>query len=334
MGLLTSSTELAGENKKVAFYFKNLFIAAAALAVLAVLIWQAYAMGGNPDPATPNLSPTAMIVSTAVLVFREGLEAILVLAAITAGMVRGKQSEYIKAIPLGVGFGLLATLVTWFGVVAIISEVNLPELQVQAITGLLAIVVLIVIMNWFFHKFYWTGWISHHNSRKKALLENASKGIEPFWGLVFLGFTAIYREGFEIVLFLQNLRLRAGSLLVLEGASIGLALTVVVAVLTFIAHKKLPYKTMLVWTGILLGAVLLVMVGESVQEMQQAGWLNTTAIGLSIPAWMGLWFSVFPNVQGLAAQAVAAFVVIGSYFSAQYIKTGKHSAKTSDKAAA
>lgn len=333
MSVLTSSQATIGL-KGPSLYLKNFVILVSVLVILAVLIWQAYAMGGNPDPATPNLSPAAMIVSTAVLVFREGLEAILVLAAITAGMVRGKQSEYIKAIPLGVAFGLLATVFTWFGVVALISEVNLPELQVQALTGLLAIVVLIVIMNWFFHKFYWTGWISHHNNRKKALLENASKGVKPFWGLVFLGFTAIYREGFEIVLFLQNLRMRAGSLLVLEGASIGLALTLAVAVLTFIAHKKLPYKTMLVWTGILLGAVLLIMVGESVQEMQQAGWLATTPIAISIPGWMGLWFSVFPNVQGLLSQALAAFIVIGSYFSAQYIKTGKHSTKASPNTAA
>lgn len=76
---------------------------------------------------------------------------------------------------------------------------------------------------------------------------------------------------------------------------------------------------MLVCTGVLLGGILLIMVGESVQEMQQAGWMQTTGIGFSLPGWVGLWFSVFPNVQGLVAQGGAAILVIGSYYAAQYI---------------
>ena len=189
--------------------------------------------------------------------------------------------------------------------------------------------VLLIVMNWFFHKIYWTGWIAHHNNRRKNLMEAAQvTGARPFWGLALLGFTAIYREGFEIVLFLQNLRLRAGSHIVFQGMSIGLALTFIVAILTFVAHKHLPYKRMLVWTGVLLGAVLLVMVGESVQEMQLAGWIKATPIRLPIPAWVGLWFAVFPNVEGLVSQALAAFLVIGSYFSAQYLRLGRSLARS------
>ena len=293
----------------------------AALIVAGVLVWQAVTAAGNPDPAAKGLSPAAMIVSTGVLVFREGLEAILVLAAVTAGMARGEQKNYLKAVPVGGLVALLATVATWFAVVAIIAHVNAPELDIQAGTGLLAIVVLLVVMNWFFHKFYWTGWIANHSNRRKRLMESAETNqSRPFLGLALLGFTAIYREGFEVVLFLQNLRLQAGTALVVEGMALGLALTLIVAALTFVAHQKLPYKRMLVVTGVLLGGVLLVMVGESVQEMQQAGWLATTSIGISLPAWMGLWFSIFPNVQSLAAQAVAAAIVIGSYVSVPYVR--------------
>jgi high-affinity iron transporter len=73
---------------------------------------------------------------------------------------------------------------------------------------------------------------------------------------------------------------------------------------------------MLVVTGILLGAVLLVMVGEQAQEMQLAHWLPTTVIpGLQalIPGWMGMWFAVFPTVETLTAQLVAGLLVLGSY---------------------
>ena len=64
-----------------------------------------------------------------------------------------------------------------------------------------------------------------------------------------VGFTAVYREGFEVVLFLQNLRITAGSRTVLEGVALGLALTVAVGVLTFSLRQRLPYKRMLVVTG-------------------------------------------------------------------------------------
>jgi high-affinity iron transporter len=141
------------------------------------------------------------------------------------------------------------------------------------------------------------------------------------FGFILLGFTAIYREGFEVVLFLQQLRLRDGSGIVLTGAAIGIFLTAIVAVLTFILHERLPYKKMLILTGILLGIVLLVMVGESVQEMQLAHWLPETPINISIPSWLGLWFSVFPNIQSIAAQSLAALLVLGSYYSARRAHT-------------
>jgi high-affinity iron transporter len=66
--------------------------------------------------------------------------------------------------------------------------------------------------------------------------------------------------------------------------------------------------------------VLLVMVGEEAQEMQFARWLPTTEIPLLvhvIPSWMGLWFSVFPTVETLTAQALAGLLVLGSYITAQ-----------------
>lgn len=67
----------------------------------------------------------------------------------------------------------------------------------------------------------------------------------------------------------------------------------------------------------MLGVVLLVMVGEEAQEMQLAHWLPITPIATlqnAIPDWMGLWFAVFPTVETLLAQTLAAVAVIGSYF--------------------
>jgi high-affinity iron transporter len=297
----------------------------AALAVIAILVWQGIFAQGAPDPTQPNTSKTVAALDIGVLVFREGLECILVLAAITATMT-GAKATHRKPVAAGAGVAFIATLITWFIAVGIVDSLsdNMRALDLQAATGLLAVVVLLIIMNWFFHKIYWGGWIRAHNRRRKTLLGNGH-GSETakrslLWGLILLGFTSLYREGFEVVLFLQTYYLRFGSSVVLQGALLGIALSAIVAVLTFVLQQRLPYRKMLITTGILLGVVLLVMVGEQAQEMQLAHWISTTPIGAlvpMIPRWAGLWFSVYPTYETLIAQGIAAVLVVGSYYAAR-----------------
>src|ERR1700704_2440730 len=184
-------------------------IIVAALCVVAMLVWQGVTAHGAPDPTRPNTSPTVAFLDIGVLVFREGLECILVLAAITASMTGAKRAHR-KPIAIGARVAFGATLITWFIAVRIVSSLsdNMRALDLQAATGLLAVVVLLVIMNWFFHKIYWGGWILGHNRRRQSLLAgangNGTSHSRLWWGLILLGFTSLYREGFEVVLFLQS----------------------------------------------------------------------------------------------------------------------------------
>ena len=80
-------------------------------------------------------------------------------------------------------------------------------------------------MNWFFHRVYWTEWIKGHRERGKALTGAAlaaGAGAATVAGLYTLGFTSVFREGFETVLFLQALQLSSGTGVVLAGVSLGL----------------------------------------------------------------------------------------------------------------
>jgi high-affinity iron transporter len=304
----------------------------AALAIGA-LTWKAIrSPDGVADPTVPgaSLAHGAVVTNSALLVFREGLEAVLVLAAFTASFV-GANRRLRRPVAVGAGLALLASIATWFIAIGVIGAVGGGGLDVQAATGLLAVAVLLVVMNWFFHKVYWTGWISAHNRKRRALL--GVGGASAVTGLAVLGFTSVYREGFEVVLFLQNLRLQAGSGAVLEGVAIGTGLTLLVGVVTFVFQQKLPYKRMLVATGILLGFVLLVMVGETIQEMQLASWLPTTSIGVTFPGFVNLWFATFPTVEGLVAQGVAAILVVGSYFLAEHVRVRAPKARAARAAA-
>jgi high-affinity iron transporter len=283
-----------------------------------------FGVPGNSTSSPSEENRASAVLDIGILVFREGLECILVLAAVTASL-RGSEQKYQRSVSVGAGMGFVATLLTWSVAVRIVDDIgeDLSALAVQAATGLLAILVLLVVMNWFFHKLYWTGWISLHNRRKRELLGREKKvdgALGVIFGMAFLGFTSFYREGFEVVLFLQSYRLKLGGSVLWYGVVVGMIGTGIVAILTFVAHRRLPYRRMLVVTGVMLAFVLLVMVGEEAQEMQLARWLPTTEIpwlAHAIPSWMELWFSVFPTVETLSAQALAGLLVFGSYITAR-----------------
>ena len=292
-----------------------------AVAVVAVVLgW--HAGGGTPDPAdTANrMSRTTAVINSAVLVFREGLETILVLAAVTASFL-GANRVYRRPVAAGGAVGIAATIATWFVAIWVIDLFGGSGLTLQAATGLPAILVLLLVMNWFFHRVYWTGWIAHHHRRRRGLFagDPETNMRRALLGFGLLGFTSIYREGFEIVIFLQSLRVAYGSSVVLEGVTLGCLFTAAVGVMTFALHQRLPYKRLLIITGAMLLVVLVVMVGEEVNEMQLAGWIGTTSIG-SWPGWLGQWFSLFPNVETVVAQALAIVLVVGSYLLAQHVR--------------
>jgi high-affinity iron transporter len=298
---------------------------ALAVACAAVILgW--HSGDGTPDPSDAanalHMSRTTAVVNSAVLVFREGLETILVLAAVTASFLGGNRI-YRKPVVAGGASALAAGVGTWFLVVWFIGQFHGGEFDVQAATGLPSLIVLLIVMNWFFHKVYWTGWISHHHKRRKGLLaaDPETNKRRMLLGLALLGFTSVYRECFEIVIFLQNLRQIYGSSVVLEGVVIGCLFTAAAGVLTFALHQRLPYKRLLIITGVMLLVVLVVSVGEEVNEMQLAGWIGWGNLSwLHLPGWMGTWFSLFNNWPTFLGQFIALLLVIGSYVGAQYLR--------------
>src|ERR1700676_2303441 len=114
----------------------NIFLLVAAAIVTGVLIWQGVTAQGSPDPTQPHTSKTVAMLDIAVLVFREGLECILVLSAITASMV-GNHHIHRRPVAAGAAVGFIATLITWAIAVSIVSNLaqSIPALDLQAATG-------------------------------------------------------------------------------------------------------------------------------------------------------------------------------------------------------
>jgi high-affinity iron transporter len=266
-------------------------------------------------------STATVVTNAAVIVFREGLEAVLILAAVMASLLGAARGQR-KPMLIGAGLALVASGITFVLAQTVLTSLARYGEKLEAVVGLVAIGVLLLVLNWFFHRVYWTEHISRFHERRRRLLGLASGGLmsAQVFGFVLLGFSTVYREGFETVLFLQALELSSGMWVVLEGVALGAVGVAAVAVATFVLERKLPYKKMLIVTGVLLTAVLVIMVGKTARTMQGVGWLPITPIDLDVPYWMGLWLGIFPTVETIVAQIASFVFVIGSYVLAEQVK--------------
>ena len=129
----------------------------------------------NPTEATSPQSHSVVVVNSAVIVFREGLEAILIFAAVTASML-GAQRRLRRPVVVGALVAFGATVATWFVAQAILAQFSAYSAELLAVTGLIAIGVLLVVMNWFFHKVYWTQWIGKRNDQRRRALARSAEG--------------------------------------------------------------------------------------------------------------------------------------------------------------
>ena len=226
----------------------------------------------------------------------------LILAALMASMV-GAQRRFRKPLMAGVGIALAASVVTWVVAQTVLGSLAGWGEKLEAVVSLIAIGVLLLILNWFYHRVYWQENLQDLHKKKKRVLAGASIGFlsAQALGLVMLGFSSVYREGFETVLFLQALTLEAGAWTVLQGVLLGFAGVVGVFALVVSLERRLPHKKMLIATGLLITGVLAVLVGHTVQTMQVVGWMPVTPVeGLSLPFWAGHVVRRLPDLGGTA----------------------------------
>ncbi|QFP78361.1 iron permease [Deinococcus sp. AJ005] len=268
-----------------------------------------------------EVAPAAVATNAGIIVFREGLEAVLILAALMGSLRRDSVRHLRRPMWLGAAAAFGATAITWFVMQGALSLLGRYGEKLEAVVSVVAIGVLLLIMNWFFHQVYWTDRMASFQKHKHELTTGGSVLKAQWWGLAVLGFTSIYREGFETTLFLQSLVLQAGAASVLGGTAVGLALVIGVGMAVFKWQAKLPMKKLLIWTGGLIAVVLAVMVGNTVHTMQLVGWLPVHPLPFELPANLGLWLGLHATWEGVLLQIGSVAAVIGSFFTAEALKT-------------
>jgi high-affinity iron transporter len=246
-----------------------------------------------------GLSPTAAMIGAIFIVAREGLEAVVILAALLAGL-RGVENAGIRRrIGVGAWLALGFTAVLFVGSRTLLQGLSRYGETLEAVISIVAVVVLLMVTNWVFHKYYWTGW----NARLRNLSKAAQRQQQTRWesmALIGVGFITIFREGFETTLFMQSLILEAGMRPVLLGLVLGGLFIGAMGFAVFSIGAKLPYRKMLVVTGSLVIFVLFTFIGSTVRLFQTVGWLPVHPVpGLELPSWMGVWLGLYPTWEGL-----------------------------------
>ena len=156
-----------------------------------------------------GLSPMAATISAVFIVAREGLEAVVILAALLAGLRGAENAGIRRRISAGAWLALAVTAVVFAASRTLLQGLSHYGETLEAVISIVAVAVLLIVTNWVFHKYYWTGW----NARLRELSKAAQRQQETRWesmALVGVGFMTIFREGFETTLFMQSLILEAG----------------------------------------------------------------------------------------------------------------------------
>lgn len=257
-----------------------------------------------------GLSPTTVAITAFTIVLREGLEAVVILAALLAGLRGPENAATRRQVGLGAWGAIAASVLTFVLARTIVSSLSRYGETLEAVISILAVIILLIVTNWVFHKYYWTGW----NARLRELKDKAATQRGRRWetlAMFGVGFLTIYREGFETTLFMQSLILEGGFGASLLGLFAGLAVIALAGWAIFRWGKKLPYRKLLVITGVLVVSILATFLGSTVRLFQTVGWLPIHPIeGLEIPTWMGTWLGLYPSWEGLLIP-LAGFAYVG-----------------------
>ncbi len=260
-----------------------------------------------------GLSPTTVSITAFTIVLREGLEAVVILAALLAGLRGPENAGARRQVGLGAWAAIAVSAITFVLARTVIQSLSRYGETLEAVISILAVIILLIVTNWVFHKYYWTGW----NARLRELKDKASTQRGQRWesfAMCGVGFLTIYREGFETTLFMQSLILEGGFAASLIGLFAGLGVIGFAGWAIFHWGMKLPYRKLLVWTGVLVVTILATFLGSTVRLFQTIGWMPIHPIrSLEIPTWMGTWLGIYPSWEGLIIPLLGFAYVGGAW---------------------
>jgi high-affinity iron transporter len=244
------------------------------------------------------------------ILFREGIEAVLLIAILLGSLAAGRASGYRRPLSLGVLGALGATAVTWLLTALVIDLAPVNRELLEAITALLAVLVLVLVSFWLVARIDQRRRMEFMRARVAAAIAAGSAG-----AFAALGFTAVYREGFETVLFYQALLLFAQGLelWVALGAVAAVAALGAVAYAILRLGRTLPLKPMLLTGASILLLLSVAFAGNAVRSLQGADIVSATPVHAGWarpPVFVAELTGIHPTRESLLAQAVLLAIFV------------------------
>ena len=239
-----------------------------------------------------------------VVLLREGLEAILVVAAIIAYLVKAGHKDKVRHIYWGIAAGLVAS-----GLVALLFTLlfngNGPQQEIlEGVVALVAMLMLLYTSNWMLSKSSVESWNHYIQSRTVAAISKGS-----VISLALLSFLAVFREGAETVMFYQAIFAMApgGSREIWTGFAAAAVVLVIVFVLIRFTSVKIPIRPFFIITSLLMAVMVVIFAGGGVHALIEGDLVPATYLpGVPTSDWIGL----YPYTQTIGAQILAALVVV------------------------
>lgn len=251
------------------------------------------------------------------IIVREGLEAILVIAAIIAYLVKSGNSRSVKNVYIGTVAGIAAS----FAAAAILAwakqafvGAGLAQEIIEGITALIAVCVLFYVSNWMISKAEVASWSRFIDGKVQSSVEQGSS-----FALAFTAFLSVFREGAEVVLFYQPMLSEGNPGMVWAGFGTGCVLLVFVYLAITKLSIKLPIKVFFTATSILMAVMCVSFLGSGIKELAEGNVFDLTLRVPGIPENDVIQiFGIYPWLETLVPQLVLAIVLLVTFLIAHY----------------
>lgn len=250
-----------------------------------------------------TLSPITGAVSAFLLLLREGVEAILVLAAIVAFLVKTERRDSLRHVHTGWIGALALGVLTWFVAAHFIVVSGANREITEGLIALIAAAMLIYVGFWLHNH-------SHAQQWKNYIQGKLHHGGGSLWTLVAISFLAVYREVFETILFFQSLWLQTASAhhgYLLAGLAGAAVVLVGLAWAVFRFSVRLPVRLFFQVNAVLLYTLAVIFVGKGIAALQEADALPYSPVNFPEVDLIG----IYPALESLMAQAVLIGAAIG-----------------------
>jgi high-affinity iron transporter len=280
------------------------------------LAQEAIAESADAESTQGNPRLLVFLASFGVIV-REGLEAILIVSAIIAYMVKSGHGKNLRNVYIGAAAGIVASLAAAWALAAAKSAwtgAGQSQEVIEGVTALIAVCVLFYVSNWMISKSEAAAWSNYIDDRVKSSVTRGSS-----FALAFTAFLSVFREGAEVVLFYQPMLSEGSRDMVWMGLGVGCVLLVFVYLAIAKLSIKLPIKVFFTATSVLMAVMCVSFLGAGIKELAEGGVFDVALRIPGVPENDALQIlGVYPYLETIAPQLILSITLLITFMIAHY----------------